>query len=202
MTVDYNGHDVEELHPSLQALLRWCEEQPWNIRITSTGRDVAEQTRLFNIGRSTENPWNPTRTAAQPFGPTVAPSIDPAQHSKRSDGYVHAFDCYPTNVANTAERHDVFQAMAFAAGPLGVTWGGVWNYPDDVHFENSSWKQVPPSTETISALAKARGQPVVASTDGSGGTVSEDTSTSATGGGIGVALILFGVIGASFFLFR
>ena len=195
--VNDNGNDRNLLYPTLQELLAWCDNQWWTLNITSEARTVEQQTVLYNYGRTTPNPYQGMGpTVGLPFGRTVAPSIDPAQHSVRSDGYVHAFDCVPANSDGSpmtpAERLDVYQQMA-AQSAGSVVWGGVWNSPDLVHFESTVWRNVAPSPEVVAALAAARAPVAVASADPS-------TDPSGMAGGSGAALLL-AVVGA-FFLMR
>ena len=75
-----------------------------------------------------------------PLGPTVAPSTDPAQHGRRADGYVHAFDF------SWSSMHDADRlALVAEAEARGLVWGGRWRHPDLVHFETSFWRELGPA---------------------------------------------------------
>jgi peptidoglycan L-alanyl-D-glutamate endopeptidase CwlK len=119
-----NAEELKKLNPivakKLRAILSEAEVQGLDILITDSFRSNAEQTKLYNQGRTTKGKIVTNAKAGQSL-----------------HNYGLAIDIVPVGGNGSLNYGDYNTYLAFAtiAKRYGFTWGDDWRFKDTPHFE-------------------------------------------------------------------
>lgn len=126
-----NNEELEMLHPLVRSkmliIMQEAEAQGLEILITDSLRTNAEQTKLYNQGRTTKGKVVTNAKAGYSF-----------------HNYGLAFDVVPVNADKTLSygNYDVYKKFADIATKHGFVWGDTWKFKDTPHFEYTQGKPI------------------------------------------------------------